>query len=116
MSCDLRSSAGLSSGASPFLILMYVNDISHNIHSQLQLFANDFLIYRTIHSSDVHHILNHPGLKPIAIYNVGFNITKWKIIQVIISYLCNKSNHWVVNFSAFKSFRLINSEDCDSLL
>ena len=41
----------------PVLFLIYINDISHNIHSQLQLFANDCLMYRTIQSSDNHDTL-----------------------------------------------------------
>ena len=41
----------------PLLFLININDISHSIHSQLRLFADDCLIYRTIHSRDDHYIL-----------------------------------------------------------
>ena len=34
----------------PILFLIYINDITSNIHNQLRLFADDCLVYRPINS------------------------------------------------------------------
>ena len=36
----------------PVVFLLYINDITTNIHSQLCLFADDCLVYRLINSSN----------------------------------------------------------------
>ena len=38
----------------PLLFLLYVNDITNNISSEIRLFADDYILYRTIRTaSDV---------------------------------------------------------------
>ena len=68
------------------------NDISHNIHSQLWLFADNCLIYRTIQSSDDHFTLQD-DLNTLTswakAFSMEFDTNKCKIIQV--STLCNNS-------------------------
>ena len=39
------------------LFLVYINDITINIHSEIRLFADDILLYRTIKTLNDHHIL-----------------------------------------------------------
>ena len=40
----------------PVLFLIYINDITTNIHSQLSLFADDCLVYHPINSSEDHKV------------------------------------------------------------
>ena len=39
------------------LFLIYINDIAHDIHSTIRLFADDSVVYRQINSPDDHRIL-----------------------------------------------------------
>ena len=57
----------------PVLFLIYINDISHNIHSQLQLFADDCLMYRTVQSSDNHDTLQD-DLNTLTSWAKAFNM------------------------------------------
>lgn len=41
----------------PILFLIFINDIAENIKSDIRLFADDCLLYRTITTSEDHHIL-----------------------------------------------------------
>ena len=43
----------------PALFLIYINDITENISSQIRLFADDCLIYRPINSIEDHLILQN---------------------------------------------------------
>jgi len=43
----------------PLLFLLYINDITNNIESEIRLFADDCILYRTIQSSADHTILQH---------------------------------------------------------
>ena len=47
----------VTSGVPQGSVLAFLNDISYSIRSQLRLFADTCLIYRTIHSRDDHYIL-----------------------------------------------------------
>ena len=47
-SCSVTSGVPLGSVLGPALFLICINDISLNIQSQLRLFADDCLVYRTI--------------------------------------------------------------------
>ena len=42
---------------SPVLFLVYINDFTDDIHSQIRLFADDCLVYRLINSINDHQIL-----------------------------------------------------------
>ena len=41
----------------PLMFLLYINDITTNISSNIRLFADDCVLYRVIHSEQDHHIL-----------------------------------------------------------
>ena len=83
--CPVTSGVPQGSVLGPILFLIYINDISNNIHSQLRLFADDCLVYRIIQSSGDHLILQD-DFNTLTSWakanNMEFNITKCKIIQV----------------------------------
>ena len=56
--CSVTS--GVSQG-SVWVLLIYINDhdITSNVHSQLRLFADDCLVYRTINSPENHKIFQN---------------------------------------------------------
>ena len=91
--CPVTSGVPQGSVLGPILFLIYINDISNNIHSQLCLFADDCLVYRIIRSSGDHLILQD-DFNTLTSWakanNMEFNITKCKIIQVTT--LHNKSS------------------------
>ena len=67
------------------LFLLYVNDITSTVQSQVCLFAGDCLIYRTINSKCDHRILQN-DLDCLASWaskwQMEFNVAKCKILQV----------------------------------
>ena len=60
LQCDISSPTRKS--VSPVLFLIYINDITSNIHSQLRLLTDDILIYRPFNPPEDHAILQD-GLK-----------------------------------------------------
>ena len=57
--CSVTSGVSQGSVLGPVLFLIYINDITANIQSQLTLFADDCLIYRPINSPEGHAILQN---------------------------------------------------------
>ena len=83
--CHVTSGVPQGSVLGPVLFLIYINDIIANIHSQLRLFADDCLLYRPIHSSDDHKILQSDldSLSSWAdIWQMEFNVKKCCIMQI----------------------------------
>ena len=58
-SSPCKVSAGVPQGSvlGPTLFLLYINDISEGIHSQIKLFADDCLVYRNVQTSTDQQIL-----------------------------------------------------------
>ena len=63
----------------PVLFLLYINDITNQIQSNIRLFADDSIVYREIRSPADHHIL-----------------------QTDIQKLTDWSNKWQINFNTSK--------------
>jgi len=63
----------------PVLFLLYINDITDNINSQIRLFADDTVIYREINDQKDHLILQR-DLDDLSVWadlwQLNFNITK----------------------------------------
>ena len=55
--CSVTSGVPQGSVLGPVIFLVYINDVSSNIHSELRLFSDDILIYKPIVSADNHDIL-----------------------------------------------------------
>ena len=55
--CHITSGVRQGSTLGPVLFLVYINDTTLTIHSELQLFADNILIYRSIGSESVQKIL-----------------------------------------------------------
>ncbi len=69
----------------PILFLCYINDITHDIQSQLRLFADDALLYRPIRSELDHQILNNDlkKLEQWALqWDMNFNPKKCYILSL----------------------------------
>ena len=69
----------------PTLFLLYINDISADILSQLRLFADDCLICRPIYSNEDHERLQR-DLNSLtqwaSIWQMEFNVAKCNILQI----------------------------------
>ena len=59
LSCSVSSGIPQGSVLGPVLFLLYINDITSEIQSQVRLFTDDCLIYCTIYSETDHTILQN---------------------------------------------------------
>ena len=55
--CEVASGVPQGSVLGPLFFIIYINDIVHGLNSNIRLFANDALLYRTIHSENDHQLL-----------------------------------------------------------
>ena len=69
----------------PTLFLIYINDIVLNVQSEIRLFADDILLYRTIKNPNDHKILQedlNTLTKWANAWLMEFNIPKCNILQI----------------------------------
>ena len=86
-SCEVTSGVPQGSVLGPALFLIYINDITENINSQIRLFADDCLIYRPINSIEDHLILQndlHTLVDWSNKWQMEFNIPKCTILQITL--------------------------------
>ena len=90
--CTVTSGVPQGSVLGPILFLIYINDITINVHSEIRLFADDILLYRTINSSNDHIVMQNDLntlTKWANDWKMLFNTSKCNIIQFTTSH--NKS-------------------------
>ena len=80
--CEVVSGIPQGSVLGPTLFLLYINDITEGISSQIKLLADDCLIYRAIHSTVDHQSLQQDLTTLSKWVDKSFNISKCKIMQV----------------------------------
>ena len=83
--CDVTSGVPQGSVLGPVLFLIYINDIIANIQSEIRLFADDILIYKTIKTPQDHKILQddlNSLTRWATDWMMEFNIYKCKILQI----------------------------------
>ena len=69
----------------PLLFLVFINDLPHNIHSEVRLFADDCVIYREIKNELDHTQLQddlHTLVKWQDTWQLHFNIKKCFVMRI----------------------------------
>ena len=82
---EVTSGVPQGSVLGPMLFLLYINDISSNITSQMRLFADDSILYREINSPDDHRILQEDLDKLIIwakTWQMSFNVSKCHLLSI----------------------------------
>jgi len=104
--CEVNSGVPQGTVLGPTLFLIYINDLITNIKSNVCLFADDCLIYRTINSPTDHQILQQ-DLNTLSswatIWQMRFNIEKCCILQLskhhhkstFTYHICNKATRLI---------------------
>jgi len=83
--CAVTSGVPQGSVLGPALFLIYINDIVSNIQSEIRLFADDILLYRSINTPRDHDVLQEDLDTLIKWSNdwmMEFNISKCNVMQV----------------------------------
>ena len=85
LSCSVSSGVPHGSMLGPVLFLLYINDKTSEIQSQVRLFMDDCLIYQSIYSETNHTILQNDLNRLdswVSKWQMEFNVSKCKILQV----------------------------------
>ena len=83
--CEVTSGVPQGSVLGPTLFLIYINDIVLNVKSEIRLFADDILLYRTIKNPNDHELLQedlNTLTKWAKVWLMEFNIPKCNILQI----------------------------------
>ena len=83
--CKVTSGVPQGTVMGPLLFLIFINDITKNLHSELRLFADDSILYREIISQEDHTKLQEDlnTLERWAnIWSMDFNVSKCAIMSV----------------------------------
>ena len=100
----LNSGVPQGSVLGPLLFLIYINDLTANISSQIKLFADDASLFLPVRDTDMCQQVLKKDLDTITKWayqwKMKFNpdITK-QAIEVIFSHKRNKPNHPSINFN-----------------